>query len=190
QCEMGRACLQKILAGENLKYMAFVREENEKDLRLALESQIYDHWDASRDAPPKQRPQPASEEKDFTLEILAMQSGKPVFPEQVLTDRFADSSEYKKEVLKLKKIFEDKYGAPAAGAGPPTVDSGPCRVSGQCDFSIDDGLSPVDTSRTVSLSVKTIDQLGEPASRRGTLVGKAGKPTVVVDENFHIWLLN
>ncbi|CAK9045245.1 unnamed protein product, partial [Durusdinium trenchii] len=192
QCEMGRAVLQKVLDGENIKYMGFLREDVEKDLRSAMESVVYQHWDSSADAPPKQRPQESKEKQDLKLEILAMKDGSPVFPEQVLMDRFTAGSEYHKEVQKMKAKFEEKHGRVGASTGTSatTTTSQEGRVSGVCDFTIDEGLSPLDTSREVSLPVKTIDQLGEPSSRIGTLVGKAGKPTVVLDKDFGLWLLN
>lgn len=167
QCEMGRAVLQKVLDGENIKYMGFLREDVEKDLRSAMESVVYQHWDSSADAPPKQRPQESKEKQDLKLEILAMKDGSPVFPEQVLMDRFTAGSEYHKEVQKMKAKFEEKHGRVGASTGTSatTTTSQEGRVSGVCDFTIDEGLSPLDTSREVSLPVKTIDQLGEPSSR-------------------------
>lgn len=164
QVEMGRAALAKSLAGANVKYVGFVREDSMKDIRPALESQVYNHWDQDTSlSPPKVRPRDTAPPLSLSLQVLAMQSGRPKFP-TVLFDRFDEGTSWHTEIKKMKEKFDSKYGsAPALPRGDAST---PERVSALCDFAIEEGLRPMDISRHARLPCKTIAEFGD--TRQGS----------------------
>lgn len=142
--------------GNEMKYVGLVREERLPEIRAALESQIYEWWDGSADAPPKERPPVRVAELDaesIGLSILAMRAGKPIFPLEVILKRFPDDAEERKKVNELRTAFEAEYGAEAVQTGSAAQPNpGAARASALCDYSIDEGLTPLDTTRHVDLA--------------------------------------
>ncbi|CAK9097688.1 FO synthase subunit 1, partial [Durusdinium trenchii] len=150
--EHARAALQTLLAkdGDSKKfvYVGFVRDEKITDLRAALESQVYESWEAC-----------------------------PV--------QFNEGSEERAEIAALQAEFEKEFG----GTSPGSTKGGDAhRASALCDFSIDEGLRPLDCKRVVDLPAKPISDFSD--ERLGAVAGKGGKPTMVLTKDFHVWLLN
>lgn len=94
-----------------------------------------------------------------------MTRGKPVFPLTVLMNRFNDGSGEQNAIKEMKKAFETEFGgaevgATGGGGGLPNL-----RASATCDYTVDEGLRPLDVSRCVDLACKpiaefTVERLG------------------------------
>ena len=92
------------------------------------------------------------------LKIIAVSRGKPVFPTSVLMERFEAGSPEYDEVQKLKEAFEAEFGVETANQSSSTA---PTRANAPCDFSVDEGLRPLDTGRTVELRCLPLSQLSD-----------------------------
>ena len=162
QVEFGRALTERSLAGQktDVRYFGLVPSENFKDASSAIRDMIYRAWDASAEAPPKQRPDSdvSSDRAAPNLQILAWQNGQPVFPEPLM-NRFGEETVEFQEVKKLQSKFLELFPATEAVAPGPVV---PGRASGTCDFSIDGNLEPLDFDRDVELVMVANDQVQEP----------------------------
>lgn len=120
-----------------------------------IRSLVYTAWDNDQNlSPPKTRlrSEEQSERDHPPLEMLAWTSGGPVFP-QALLDRFPQGTDEHLKLQQLKTEFQTKFGGQqetrpresgSAGAGGG-------RAGGFCDFSIDNGMQPLDTTRTIEL---------------------------------------
>lgn len=180
-------------------------------------------------SPPAERPPSstaAPSADTMGLKIIAVSRGKPVFPTSVLMERFEAGSPEYDEVQKLKEVFEAEFGVETANQSSSTA---PTRANAPCDFSVDEGLRPLDTGRTVELRCLPLSQLSDerlalhvcfclalsfslhhlliklfsrgllssilsprlnPIRRLGVCAGRNGKPTMILDKNFHLWLTN
>lgn len=106
--------------GNEMKYVGLVREDRLQEIRAALESQIYDWWDDSPDAPAKERPPvrvAPLDAESVGLTILAMRAGKPIFPMEVILQRFPEGAEERKKINALRTAFETEYGAEGVQTG-------------------------------------------------------------------------
>eukprot|EP00435_Cladocopium_sp_Y103_P062114 s625_g23.t1 len=148
--EMARAITNRVLAGTTplVRYFGFTNQEfdvNSADLR----TQVYNHWDESSLSPPKSRPgtETALSSDGPSLEVLAWSDGSPRFP-QALVNRFAEGTSERDEMLKAKKLLEQKF--PAASQPAPAQGQA-ARVGGVCDYSLDGNREPLDVSRVIDL---------------------------------------
>lgn len=178
--------------------MCFLITAKVQDSRAAFSSKIYQEWDKDTSlSPAKTRPPSQMVEvpssQALGLQLVAMDGGQPVFPLQTLVRRFAEGSP-EIEAVKLMKATFDKTFPEAAraalkassktGAGSP----GPNRAQGSCDYTVDGGAEPLDPSRVLDLRYQPMAEF--TAEKLGTLVGRSGRPTVVIDKDHQIWLLN
>ena len=149
---MARAVTNRTLAGATplVRYFGFTNAEfavNSADLR----TQVYNHWDGSSLSPPRSRPgtENALSASGPSLDILAWSDGCPRFP-QALLNRFAEGSSERNELLKVKKVLEQKF--PAA-TQPAPAQGRTARVGGVCDYTLDGNREPLDVSRIIDLPV-------------------------------------
>ena len=108
-------------------------------------------------APPKERPPTTTADptaESLGLQLIALVRGKPVFPLAVLQGRFSEGSFEQAEIIALQKEFEDQFGQTSAAA-PGRVN----RTDAQCDYTIDEGLRPLDCTRVASLRSIPISEL-------------------------------
>lgn len=116
---------------QSMKYFGVFRAD-QKDILNQLEEQIYSSWDASSDAPPKQRERSAQEKPE--LGILRWDQGVPKFTEDIL-QKFPQGCAQNAAVLKLEKELESFWPRPANhGSGSGKGDSAPAsspRVTGE-----------------------------------------------------------
>ena len=154
-CEFGRAVAEMRLAdpASPLRYLGFVKTKDSgepsafKDLVSSVRSKVWEHWDSSTVAPPKTRPREDAAVAAPSLQLLAFQDGRPVFPE-VLRGRFPVGTAEHAEVETMFEKFKDKF--PQQPRPSPTQGSAP-RSGGLCDFSVNQGQMPVDPNRQVDL---------------------------------------
>ena len=133
-----------------------MRAEDLKDAAASIRHKVYQHWDGSSESPPQSRPAETTGTSAPPLQILAWQDGRPIFPNSLVSRFDADSREHQ-QILQKKAELEQLFPAPAAG-DPVTTPGQPGRASGACDFSVDNGLQPLDTQRDVSLVTVTEEQ--------------------------------
>ena len=127
-----------------------------KTFNLAMSIRFLNHVypceDNNADSPPKERPPTstaAPTAETMGLSLVALTRGKPTFPLSVLLGRFQNDSPEQEEVKQLQKQFLEEFGE----AGDPTArTTTPSRAHGVCDYTVDEGLKPLDTSRTVNLT--------------------------------------
>ena len=122
--------------------------------------------DADRNlSPPPERPPsttPAATVESLGLKLIAVKRGKPVFPSSVLSAKFEGGSDEHEEVLKLKAAFEAEFGAEDTAQVSAATEP---RTNAACDFTVDEGLQPLDITRTVELRCLPVAQMTE--ERRG-----------------------
>ncbi|CAK9054943.1 FO synthase subunit 1 [Durusdinium trenchii] len=194
--EFGRAVLKRHLdnptSSPQIVYIGFAREE-QKDVQTAMENMVYSHWDASKDAPAKTRPQEAVADPELTL--LTWSNGHPLFPASVL-EKYATGTSANDEILKLKQEFLAAFPESAvtggAGAGQSRQAQGGQganqRARGRPDFNIDGGASPLDVTRVIDATfVKDADMT---ITRKAYVQAKGIKPALVIDTDFNLWLGN
>ena len=130
-------------------YCGFLLQEFQTNM-TAIRTLVYNDWDKdSRKSPPQERPGRGGGGESApapNLQILAWAENRPLFPAALLT-RFAEGTPEFDKIHGLKKAFEVRFPAPA----PSTQNTGPARVGGMCDFSIDNGRLPLDFSRCIDL---------------------------------------
>lgn len=168
QCEFGRACLQRLLEGKSapIKYFGLVKEKFHADIVSALESQVYNHWDSDSSlSPSKTRPptQRKLEVEKLGLEIIAMQNNQPIFPLDVLLNRFPSGAAEQEQIKEMKLEFERTFPAVAPSQSESPGRPLDRRASGQCDFSIDNGAKPLDVNRDLDVATVPLDEC--PAGR-------------------------
>ena len=158
QVEFAKAIVERALATPNdgVRYIGFVRADDLKDAAASIRHKVYQHWDGSSESPPQSRPAETTGTSAPPLQILAWQDGRPIFPNSLVSRFDADSLE-NQQILQKKAELEQLFPAPAAG-DPVTTPGQPGRASGTCDFSVDNGLQPLDTQRDVSLVTVTEEQ--------------------------------
>lgn len=158
QVEFAKAIVERVLDTPNdgVRYMGFVPAQNMKDVTASIRHKVYQQWDASSESPPQSRPAETTETTAPPLQVLAFQNGRPVFPNSLLSRFDADSREHQ-QILEKKVELELLFPPPAAG-DPVATAGQPGRASGNCDFSVDNGLQPLDPQRDVSLVTVTEDQ--------------------------------
>lgn len=141
--EFGRAVCERLLAGRSpyVSYLGLLKEQ-QKDNIVAVEEMVYNHWDASPQAPAKQRPK--QELQTPSLSILLWQRNKPAFPQNLL-DKFVEGSDQKAEVDRMKKELESLW--PTAGTADSAA-SVVARAAGSPDFT---GSTVLDLKREVDL---------------------------------------
>ena len=155
-CEFGRAVAEIRLAdpASPLRYLGFVKTKDSgepsafKDLVNSVRSKVWEHWDSSTMAPPKTRPREDAAAAAPSLQLLAFQDGRPVFPE-VLRSRFPVGTAEHAEVETMFEKFKEKFPQQPRPSAQPQG-SAP-RSGGLCDFSVNQGKMPVDPNRQVDL---------------------------------------
>lgn len=117
---------------------------------------------------------------------MAMERNKPVFPLETLLKRFTEGSSEEKAVMELKDAFMEAFPDATTSSSVPKPGTS-LRGKGGCDYSVD-GQTPLDVSRVVELAHKSNAEC--PTDRLGSVVGKAGRPTIIIDKEHGIWLMN
>lgn len=115
--------------------------------------------DADSASPPKERPASSAavlSAADLGLQVVAMSRGKPIFPAEVLLRRFEDPSAEAEEVRSLQKAFEQEFGD--ASTDNSDRNAGAARTNASCDYSVDEGLRPVNVERQVNLQCTPISE--------------------------------
>lgn len=146
-------------------YVGLLRDHQMSEVRAALESEVYKHWDQSSEAPPKERPATTTaplSQSGLGLELLAVSNNRPVFPLDMILQRFPQDAAERATVTKLKQEFDAEFGGGGPAASHAASEAaGPIRASGVCDFSIDEGLCPLDLSRDVDLAATPLADFQE-----------------------------
>ena len=162
--EFARACVQRSLQREAplVRYFGVLRED-QKDVVSAIRSDLFQHWDSLPDSPPKVRPRPETAPINTSgLHLLSCDaSGTPCWPDSLL-DKFVVGTSEHIALLKLKESFLAEFPPPSNSGPNRQAPGNQVRVSGTCDFAIDDGKQPIDVTRLVDLCKETMP---EPASR-------------------------
>lgn len=167
--EFGQACVHRSLAGEQppVVYYGIMRDSATSQLRSLLETAVFKHWDGLATSPPKTRPREAPPVTKITgLSLLSVDAaGNPIFPTRIL-DKFSDGP-HRKALERMRDDFSQEFPQESSrtGGGGTQGQSAP-RVSGQCDFSIDDGKEALDVSRVVDVVTQ---QSGPDAADRTAL---------------------
>jgi len=168
-CEFGRAILQRLLEGGHaalpaLKFIGCLRQD-QVDVQLALESKVYEHWDASSLAPPKARTR--EQFPDPSLNFLCWSGGAPSFPESALT-KFAEGTEAHNAVKAMKKTLLEEFPnstvTPTARNQQQVVS---VRATGRPDYSIDGGKEPLDPSRLLDMEYVVASDFEQSVQRLG-----------------------
>ena len=120
-------------------------------------------------APAQTRPRGENTVAAPSLQILAFQDGRPVFPDPLLRRFPAGTPEQAKIDAEFDK-FKAKF--PQQARPSPQSQAVPARSGGLCDFSLDEGKMPVDPHRPVDLpAVKDADfQVRRTSVRRRKLI--------------------
>lgn len=147
---------------------------NEMETTLAhIRSMVYAAWDANANlSPPKTRlrREEQAEQQRPALELLAWANDGPVFPAALL-DRFGEGTAEHTKLKELKAEFVRKYPPmEVPSSGPNQAVGGTARAGGQCDYSIDGNLEPLNPNREIDLAVVAASDFS-PSSRRAG-VGK------------------
>lgn len=156
---------QRALRGDGrlVRYIGFLQAKQFNQTATAIRHSVYQHWDDSRVAPPKQRPADETESDTVpTLEILGWSQDRPHWPPTSLFEsKFEAGSAEMKAITEKKAAFEAAFPpAPApTSAGPAEVG----RAGGLCDYTIDQ--RPLSLDRDVSLAVVADADMRE--GRRG-----------------------
>lgn len=205
------------------RYIGFIRKQDGAGSNLpfqeivkALRSTVYEFWDGSPHAPPKQRPQDADGglNQPPELQVLAFQNGHPVWPE-VLNDRFPEGTSERKALTEKRDEFLSKF--PVTPESRTTTPGAAPRAGGLCDFTIDNGASPADVSKQVSfpavsesdfsversgvdlcisrqsiwVEVHKMCSLYNPfPCRIGSCGMRNGRPALALSSNFDLWIGN
>ena len=130
---------------------------NQSDLRTSA----YNAWDADSSlSPPKTRPgrEESAEVAGPELQLLAWSDGLPLFPAALLT-RFPSETPEMAKIEELKQAFDLKF---PASTQPRPQRGSQARAGGVCDFSLDNGLSPLDFQRTIDLPAVAPEDLQFP----------------------------
>ena len=143
-----------------LRYFGFHLDQlvTLKAMSKDMRSEVWAFWDQSTHAPPKTRPASPADERRSTpnLEILAWEDGRPVWP-VILDTRFPEGTEECHKIMEQKKAFLEKYPpvrTTTATSRTSGVQSDP-RAGGQCDYTLDGGNVPLDTTRELDLLAVT-----------------------------------
>ena len=159
--EFSQACVQRALTGSanpRVIYYGILRKE-QKDLVAGIEAQVYRHWDGLESSPPKTRPRSVTDLTVGGLKLLSCSASGPGWPEYI-ANKFPEGSSERAEIMGMKNSFEARYppvGRQTAGPGPQ---SGPARVTGKPDFTIDGGREPLDPERPVDLLAEAPPPVG------------------------------
>ena len=154
QAEFGRAAVERLLAMRKpvAKYFGMFRKE-QSDVIQTLGSVVYNHWDDSPDAPPKQRPAAAARAEP-TLQVLQLRNRGLVFTDSLMA-KFPVGSAQHIKLVKLKESIERDSALSVAAAVdapvPATQRGNPVRATGRPDWSIDGGLRPLDLEKVIQL---------------------------------------
>lgn len=133
-------------------YYGMLRQEHD-DVKTGLGTLLYNHWDNSSRAPPKQRAREPEEAP--SLQALVWHNGEAKFPDALVNKFPADSFE-RGRLLKLKATLEETFvssvpsaasavAAAEAAQGAMVVRSGSnqsIRAIGRPDWTIEDGRPP------------------------------------------------
>ena len=166
--EFGRAMAARSLedAERPVHYFGFVLNEMESTL-AHVRSNVYAAWDANLNlSPPRSRlrREEQSEQERPSLELLAWANNGPIFPAALL-DRFGEATPEYAKLKELKADFLRKYPAeiPSSTQPSPNV-GGSGRAGGQCDYTIDENLEPLNPNREIDLAHVAASDFS-PASR-------------------------
>lgn len=152
-------------------YYGMLRADQE-EVKNALGTQLYAHWDSSTAAPAKQRPR--EPEESPTLQALTWRNGTAALPDALL-NKFPAQSWEREQILKLKEDLEKDFvsSVPAAlEAGslhrsgsdePAPISNGPglnrlgssssVRAVGRPDWSIEGGQKPIALDSEIRLEL-------------------------------------
>ncbi|CAK9045232.1 unnamed protein product [Durusdinium trenchii] len=186
--EFSQAVVEKTLErGCNLMYYGLFREDAQHKKVLAdLEFKVFRHWDSLDTSPPKTRPRPQSTLMVDNLHLLSCTAAGPIWPDALLTKFKAETTEHK-ELLALKDSFEREFPPPRDTSTTTSASALPPRVSGLPDFTIEHGAKPIDVSRVVGASMSAPPGASD---RLALVAGKAGKPSILLDKEYNVWLGN
>ena len=163
QVEFGRAALQRLLDERKpvVWYYGMLRQEHD-DVKTGLGTLLYNFWDSSSRAPPKQRAREPEEAP--SLQALGWHNGEAKFPD-ALVNRFPADSFERERLLKLQANLEETFvsSVPSAavvaevGSGRSQgalVRSGSTqsvRAIGRPDWTIEDGQPPLALDQEIRL---------------------------------------
>lgn len=170
QCEFGRAALMRMMDGSraspHLYYVGCMRPEH-SDVKIAMEEMVYNEWDRSPSAPPKTRPVEPQAEPNLVL--LNWCNNMPSFPDMIL-QKFPESSASYLEMLELKKMLVDEFGeAPSRSSSVTTSRNTVRRAVGRPDFTIEDGLQPLDVTRALTLDFVPVTTFNAERTKIGMI---------------------
>lgn len=155
--EFGRAATERNLkdAATKVRYIGHIPTEDFAESVAALRDMVYKQWDTAATSPPRSRPAAANSDAAVIpdLQILAWEAGRPVFPVPLLT-RFAEDTSEAMTISKLKAEFDSLFPSDPVDSAAATVVTvpSPGRAGGVCDFSIDNGATPLEITRDIDLA--------------------------------------
>ena len=146
---MAALCLEG--PGRPVHYFGLLTTEHEAT-SAHIRSMVYTAWDNDENlSPSKTRLRPEEQASDHPpLDLLAWSNDGPFFP-QGLLDRFPQGTDEHLKLQQLKTEFQQRFGGqqearPRQGAG-----GGASRAGGFCDFTVDNGMQPLETTREIEL---------------------------------------
>ena len=119
-----------------------------KDVKLAIEKDVYTHWDQNPASPPMQRTRERL--PDPTLTMLQWTGEAAIFPATIL-EKFAAGTAHHNTLLQIKAEVEELYPPPPVRPASSGRGATP-RAGGRPDYSIEGGARPLDTTREVDLA--------------------------------------
>ena len=146
-----------------LKFIGCLRQD-QVDVQNALESRVYEHWDASSIAPPKARTR--EQLPDPSLNFLCWSGGAPSFPESALT-KFAEGTPSHNAVKDMKKQLLDEFPNSTVTPTARGQQQVSVRATGRPDYSIDGGKEPVDPSRLLDMEYVVASDFEQSVERLG-----------------------
>lgn len=148
--------MEKKLSGkyQQIRYFGLARS-HQADVSQMVIDQVYEHWDESSEAPPKQRPRDGAEELPV-LDVLTWHNGTPHFPPALL-EKFPEGSQEREEITKLKATIQQQWPSKDGGGNGPASATKP-RVAGSVTFLEGECL---DLTRVVDLKKVPYDEFNE-----------------------------
>lgn len=175
--EFGQACAQRRINGERpcVVYFGASREQSHVHMRPMLEANFFKYWDDLSTSPSKTRPRVETSSGQITgLSLLSCDAaGQPRFPDHIL-ERIPSNDPHHKALVKMKEEFLKEFPQQRKASGVATTASP--RVSGDCDFSIDDGKEPLSVERVVDLLCQSPPEAAERTVVQGISGSSSGLP--------------
>lgn len=148
--ELAKAVVKRLLSNRSSKPVVryFGVHYDMKEVKLAVEKDVYTHWDQNPTSPPMQRTRERL--PDPTLSMLQWTGEAATFPASIL-EKFAPGTAHHNQLLEVKTEVEKLYPPPPvrpASSGRAVTP----RAGGRPDYSSEGGVQPLDTSREVDLA--------------------------------------